>query len=95
MIANGTMKTIEDGEDIYISLTQLCDYFIQSSINMKKEIAGVPEENKDYARGLLDMMFTISQEIIELGKFETQRRMINNPQDLLDMIDKNPFGNIE
>ena len=95
MIANGTMKTIEDNEDIYISLTQLCDYFTQSSINMKKEIAGVPEESKDYARGLLDMMFTISQEIIELGKFETQRRMINNPQDLLDMIDKNPFGNIE
>jgi hypothetical protein len=95
MIANGTMKTIEDNEDIYISLTQLCDYFTQSSINMKKEIAGVPEESKDYARGLLDMMFTISQEIIELGKFEAQRRMINNPQDLLDMIDKNPFGNIE
>ncbi|CAB5218191.1 hypothetical protein UFOVP204_73 [uncultured Caudovirales phage] len=95
MIANGTMKTIEDNEDIYISLTQLCDYFTQSSINMKKEIADVPEESKDYARGLLDMMFTISQEIIELGKFEAQRRMINNPQDLLDMIDKKPFGSIE
>ena len=94
MIANGTMKTIEDDEDIYISLTQLCDYFTQSSLNMKKEIAEVPDESKDYARGLLDMMFTISQEIIELGKFEAQRRMINNPQDLLDMIDNNPLDNI-
>jgi hypothetical protein len=95
MIANGTMKTITDEEDIYISLTQLCDYFTQSSINMKKEIANVPDETKDYARGLLDMMFTISQEIIELGKFEAQRRMINNPQDLLDMIDNKPFGDIK
>jgi len=95
MIANGTIKTIEDENDIYISLTQLCDYFTQSSINLKKEISEVPNENQDYARGLLDMMFTISQELLELGKFEAQRRLINNPQDLLDMIDKKPFGNVE
>jgi hypothetical protein len=92
MIANGTMKTINDEEDIYISLTQLCDYFTQSSINLKKELK---EVNSDYGRGLIDMMFTISQELLELGKFEAQRRLINSPQDLLNIIDKNPFGKIE
>jgi hypothetical protein len=94
MIANGTMKTIEDDQDIYISLTQICEYLTQSSANMKKELEDVPANDKRYAQGLLDMMFTIADEFIELGKFEAQRRLINNPQDLLDMIDKKPFGNI-
>ena len=95
MIANGTMKTIESDEDIYISLTQLCDYFTQSAVNMKKIIEEIDSQDKNYARGLSDMMFTIAQEMVDLGKFEAQRRMINNPQDILDMIDKKPFGNIE
>jgi hypothetical protein len=95
MLANGTMKTIEDEEDIYISLTQLCEYFTQSAVNMKKEIETVESRNKRYAVGLFDMMATIAQEVVELGKFEAQRRMINNADDLLKMIDKNPFGKIE
>ena len=95
MIANGTIKTIEDEDDIYISLTSLCDYFTKSSINMKKQAESADIKDKRYAQGLIDMMFTISQELVELGKFEAQRRMINSPQDLLDMIDKKPFGNVE
>jgi ATP-dependent helicase YprA (DUF1998 family) len=95
MIANGTIKTIEDEDDIYISLTSLCDYFTKSSINMKKQAEAADIKDQRYAQGLVDMMFTISQELVELGKFEAQRRMINSPQDLLDMIDKKPFGNVE
>jgi hypothetical protein len=88
MLANGTIKTIEDDEDIYISLTSLCEYFTQSSVNMKKEIEGVETRNKRYALGLYDMMHTIAQEIVELGKFEAQRRMIDTPQDILDIAEK-------
>ena len=95
MLANGTIKTIEDEEDIYISLTSLCDYFTQSAVNMKKEAESVDRSNMKYAKGMSDLMFTIASEINELGKFEAQRRMINNPQDLLDMVDNRPFGNVE
>jgi hypothetical protein len=95
MIANGTIKTIEDEKDIYISLTSLCDYFTQSSINMKKQIQDVELNDQRYAAGLVDMMFTIAQEMVELGKFEAQRRMISTPEDLLKMVDKNPFGKVE
>jgi hypothetical protein len=95
MLANGTIKTIEDEEDIYISLTSLCEYFTQSSVNMKKEIENTEVKNQRYALGLYDMMHTIAQEIVELGKFEAQRRMIQGPEDLLKMIDKNPFGRVE
>ena len=95
MIANGTMKTIESDDDIYISLTQLCDYFTQSAVNMKKVAEEVDSKDTSYAKGLVDMMFTVAQEMVELGKFEAQRRMINSPQDILDMIDKKPFGNVE
>ena len=95
MLANGTIKTVEDEEDIYISLTSLCDYFTQSAINMKKEADGVHPSSTKYAKGMSDLMFTIASEINELGKFEAQRRMINNPQDLLDMVDNKPFGNVE
>jgi hypothetical protein len=95
MLANGTIKTIEDDEDIYISLTSLCDYFTQSATNMEKEIREIHPSEIKYAHGLRDMMFTIAQEIVELGKFEAQRRMINNPNDLIEMIDKYPFGKIE
>jgi hypothetical protein len=95
MLANGTIKTIEDEEDIYISLTALCEYFTQSVINMNKEVESVDSKDKRYAQGLIDMMHTLATEIVELGKFEAQRRMINNPEDLLKMIDKNPFGKIE
>jgi hypothetical protein len=95
MLANGTIKTIEDDNDIYISLTSLCEYFTQSATNMEKEINEIHPSEFKYARGLRDMMFTIAQEIVELGKFEAQRRLINNPDDLLKMIDKNPFGKVE
>jgi hypothetical protein len=95
MIANGTIKTIEDEKDIYISLTALCEYFTQSAVNMQHEVADIDTKDKRYAQGLLDMMHTIADEMVQLGKFEAQRRMINNPDDLLKMIDKNPFGKIE
>jgi len=95
MLANGTIRTIEDEEDIYISLTSLCEYFTQSSVNMKKEIRHADPKDKRYAAGLYDMMHTIAQEVVELGKYEAQRRMINSPEDLLKMIDKNPFGKVE
>jgi len=92
MLANGTMKTIEDENDIYISLTALCEYFAQSAVNMKQEIKHADPRDKRYAAGLYDMMHTIAEETVELGKFEAQRRMIESPEDLLKMIDKNPFG---
>jgi hypothetical protein len=95
MLANGTIKTIEDEEDIYISLTSLCEYFTQSTVNMRREIEEAEPKSKRYAAGLYDMMATIAQEMVELGKFEAQRRMINSPEDLLKMIDKNPFGKVE
>ena len=95
MLANGTMKTIENEEDIYISLTQLCDYFVKSVVNMNKEIEEVNSKDKRYAQGLIDMMGTIASEMVELGKFEAQRRMIDTPQDILDLFDKNNFKDIE
>lgn len=95
MIANGTIRTIEDEEDIYISLTSLCEYFTQSAVNMKNEVKEIGPKDKRYAQGLVDMMHTIADEMVQLGKFEAQRRMINSPEDLLKMIDKNPFGKIE
>jgi hypothetical protein len=95
MIANGTIRTIEDEDDIYISLTALCEYFTQSSVNMKHQVEEIEPNDAKYAQGLVDMMFTIAQEMVELGKYEAQRRMINSPEDLLKMIDKNPFGKIE
>ena len=94
MLANGTIKTIEDEQDIYISLTSLCDYFTQSALNMKKAET-VDRSNMKYAKGMSDLMFTIANEINELGKFEAQRRMIDTPEDLLKMIEANPFGNVE
>ncbi len=95
MLANGTIKTIEDNEDIYISLTSLCDYFTQSAVNMVKEVEEMNPSEIKYAQGLLDMMHTIAMEMNELGKFEAQRRMIDTPEDLLKMVDKNPFGKVE
>ena len=95
MLANGTIKTIEDEEDIYISLTSLCDYFTQSAINMKKEAQSVDRPSMKYAKGMSDLMFTIASEINELGKFEAQRRMINSPEDLFKMLDKHLEGNVE
>jgi len=95
MLANGTIKTIEDEDDIYISLTALCEYFTRSAVNMRNEIDAADTKHKRYAAGLYDMMHTLAEEMVELGKFEAQRRMINNPDDLLKMIDKDPFGKIE
>jgi hypothetical protein len=95
MLANGTINTIEDKDDIYISLTELCDYFVQSSVNMKQEIRHTNPADKRYASGLYDMMHTIAQEVCELGKFEAQRRMIDGPEDLLDLIDKHNKNNVE
>lgn len=95
MLANGTIDTIENEDDIYISLTALCEYFVQSSVNMRKEIRHSNPADKRYASGLYDMMHTIAQETCELGKFEAQRRMIDTPQDILDLFDKNNFKDIE
>jgi threonine aldolase len=95
MLGNGTIKTIENEEDIYISLTQLCGYFVKSVVNMNKEIEEVDSKDKRYAQGLIDMMGTIASEMVELGKFEAQRRMIDTPQDILDLFDKNNFKDIE
>lgn len=85
MLGNGTMRTIEDDQDIYISLTQLCEYFTQSAVNMQKEVEDADTKHKRYAAGLLDMMHTIADEMVQLGKFEAQRRLINTPEDLLKM----------
>jgi hypothetical protein len=95
MLANGTIRTIEDDQDIYISLTSLCEYFTKSAVNMNREVEEANPVDRRYAEGLLDMMRTIAQEVVELGKFEAQRRMIDSPEDLLKMIDKNPFGKVE
>ena len=95
MLANGTIKTIEDEQDIYISLTSLCEYFTQSAVNMRKEIDEAEPRHKRYAAGLYDMMHTIAEEIVELGKYEAQRRMINGPEDLLKLIDKAGNGLVE
>jgi len=95
MIANGTLKTINDDEDIYVSLTQLCEYFTQSSLNMKNEADLVDNKNKRYAQGMVDLMFTIAEEMIQFGKFEAQKRMIDGPEDLLAMIDKAGGGIVE
>lgn len=95
MLADGTIDTIENNDDIYISLTELCDYFVQSSVNMRQEIRHSNPADKRYAIGLYDMMHTIAQEICELGKFESQRRMIDSPEDLLELIDKHNKDNVE
>ena len=95
MLGNGSIRTIEDDKDIYISLTSLCEYFTQSTVNMREEVENVHPSEAKYARGLLDMMQTIAMEINELGKFEAQRRLIDTPEDLLKMVDNNPFGKVE
>ena len=95
MLGNGMINTMEDDNDIYISLTELCEYLALSAAKMSDEAKDIPAKDKKYAQGLVDMMYTIAEEFVELGKFEAQRRMINNPQDLLDMVDKNPFGKVE
>jgi hypothetical protein len=95
MLADGTLPTIDDEEDIYISLTALCEYFAKSSVTMRKEIKHTNPADKRYAMGLYDMMHTIAQEVIELGKYEAQRRMIESPEDLFKMIDKANNGLIE
>jgi hypothetical protein len=95
MLANGTIRTVEDDEDIYISLTSLCEYFTQAAITMKKESDGIHPSQTKYAKGMSDLMFTLANEINELGKFEAQRRLIDTPEDLLKMVDKNPFGKVE
>lgn len=88
MIANGTLRTMEDDEDIYISLTQICEYFVLSANKIQDEIEQDAESNTQYTSGLKDMMFMIANEFVELGKFETQRRLINTPEDLLKLSTK-------
>lgn len=88
MLANGSIPTIEDENDIYISLTALCEYFTKSAVNMVHEVETAEPKDKRYAAGLLDMMTTLAEELVALGKFEAQRRMIDSPEDLLDIIDK-------
>ena len=95
MIANGTLKTIDDGEDIYVSLTQLSEYFTTSSIKMRDEAREIVGPDYKYAQGMVDVMFTIANEICEFGKFEAQRRMIESPEDLLRMIDKASGNGVE
>ena len=62
---------------------------------MRREIEDADPKSKRYAAGLLDMMSTIAYEVVELGKFEAQRRMINTPEDLLKMVDKKKSKDIE
>ena len=88
MIADGTLKTIEDQEDIYVSLTQICEYFTNSTNIMVDELKNLSTEEITYGKGLVDMMAAITYEFIELGKFEAQRRMINTPQDILNLSKK-------
>ena len=88
MLANGSIPTIEDENDIYISLTALCEYFTKSAVSMNEEVKMADPKDKRYAAGLLDMMTTLAEELVELGKFEAQRRMIDSPEDLLDIIDR-------
>lgn len=95
MLANGTINTIEDEDDIYISLTGLCEYFANSTSKMVKEVKDADAKDKRYAQGLVDMMSTIAIEVVELGKFEAQRRMIEGPEDLLKLIDKAGNGLVE
>jgi hypothetical protein len=95
MIANGMLKTIDDDEDIYVSLTQLCEYFTAATLNMKKEAESIVGSEKKYAQGMIDIMFTISEELLHFGKFEAQKRMIEGPDDLLAMIDKAGGGIVE
>jgi hypothetical protein len=95
MLGNGTMRTVEDETDIYISLSQLCEYFTKSAIDMGEQILSVPPEVERYSAGLVDMMATIADEFIELGKFEAQRRMIDNPSDLFKIIDKGKVDGVE
>jgi len=95
MIADGTLKTIEDEEDIYVSLTQLCEYFTQSTNLMVQEVKNLDEKEIPYARGMVDMIAAIANEFIEFGKFEAQRRLIDSPEDLLAMIDKAGGGIVE
>lgn len=78
----------EEGDDIFISLSELCQYFTNSALAMEEEIQKIDAAAADYARGLSDMMFTLAKEMNSLGKFEAQRRMINSPEDLFNMIDK-------
>ena len=69
-------------------MAQLCEYFAQSVANMTKEVKAANPRDKRYAQGLVDMMHTIAEEIVQLGKYEAQRRMIENPEDLFGIIDK-------
>jgi hypothetical protein len=95
MLADGTIPTIEDEEDIYISLTGLCEYFTRAAISVKNETDVADAKSKKYSMGLRDMMFTVAEEFVTLGKFEAQRRMIDSPEDLLKMIDKYKGDSVE
>jgi len=95
MLADGTLKTIEDEEDIYISLTDLCHYFANATKTIISESSDVEAKDRKYVQGLIDMISTIAVEVVELGKFEAQRRMIEGPEDLLNMIDKANKGMVE
>jgi hypothetical protein len=95
MLADGTIPTIEDEEDIYISLTSLCEYFTRAAISVKQETDRADTKSKKYAMGLQDMMYSIAEEFVQLGKFEAQKRMINSPEDLFKMIDKYKGDSVE
>ena len=55
---------------------------------MVDELKNLSTEEITYGKGLVDMMAAITYEFIELGKFEAQRRMINTPQDILNLSKK-------
>ena len=58
---------------------------------MAAEISDVPPQDRKYSKGLLDMMTVLASEFIELGKFETQKRMIEAvefPEDIIRYIDR-------
>ena len=48
----------------------MCEYFAQSVVNMGAEIEDADPKDKRYAAGLYDMMHTIADEMVQLGKYE-------------------------
>ena len=91
MLGDGTIPTIENEEDIYISLTALCEYFTRAALTVKQETENTDPKLRKYTQGLSDMMFTVAQEMLELGKFEAQKRMIEAvdfPEDIMRYIDR-------
>ena len=59
MLANGTIKTIEDEDDIYISLTALCEYFTKSVVSMRSEIDAADTKPVSYTHLTLPTIYSV------------------------------------